>query len=191
MRTSLDVQGEVFAVMLEQWGLSRPLVTAHDMGGATTLRAYLPHGCDFERLVLMDVVAIRPWGSEFFDHLGRTSKRSRRCRCIHRAGVDAYIRGAIVGELGDEDIEALVAPWLTTEGRESFYELRASRRALHTRDRAVVGRDSMSRAHLVGRIRPLDPAQARARTAPPGTANILQGAARHRPPSPNSRRQNS
>ncbi len=41
---------------------------------------------------------------------------------IHRAVVDAYIRGAMVGELDDADVEALVAPWITAEGRESFYE---------------------------------------------------------------------
>ena len=70
-RTSLDVQGEVFAVMLAQWGLDRPKVVAHDFGGASTLRAHLLHGVDFERYVLMNVVAMRPWGSAFFDHVGR------------------------------------------------------------------------------------------------------------------------
>jgi len=37
-RTSLDVQGEIFTEMLGHWGLSRPLVVAHDFGGATTTR---------------------------------------------------------------------------------------------------------------------------------------------------------
>ncbi|CAH2397879.1 hypothetical protein MES4922_190463 [Mesorhizobium ventifaucium] len=64
-RTSLDVQGEVFAEMLAHWDLEQPMVVAHDFGGATTLRAHLLHGCDFERYVLMNVVAMRPWGSEF------------------------------------------------------------------------------------------------------------------------------
>lgn len=121
-RTSLDVQGEVFAVMLDHWGLSRPLVVAHDMGGAATLRAHLLHGADFERYVLMNVVAMRPWGSEFFDHVGRHVEAFTALPThIHRAVVDAYVRGAIVGELDEEDIEALVAPWLTSEGHESFY----------------------------------------------------------------------
>jgi pimeloyl-ACP methyl ester carboxylesterase len=123
MRTSLDVQGEVFAAMLEHWGLSRPRVVAHDMGGATTLRAHLLHGCDFEGYVLMNVVAMRPWGSEFFDHVGRhVDAFTALPTHIHRAVVDAYVRGAIVGDLDETDVEALVAPWLTDEGRESFYE---------------------------------------------------------------------
>src|SRR3546814_5195988 len=70
-RSSLDVQGKVFDEMLARWDLERPMVVAHDMGGATTLRAHVLHGCDFERYVLMNVVAMRPWGPVFFDHVGR------------------------------------------------------------------------------------------------------------------------
>lgn len=123
MRTSLDVQGEVFAAILEHWHLPRPLVVAHDLGGAVTLRAHLLHGCDFERYVLMNVVAVRPWGSEFFDHVGRHVEAFTGLPGhIHRAVVEAYIGGAIVGNLDDGVVEALVAPWLTDEGRVSFYE---------------------------------------------------------------------
>ena len=59
-RTSLDVQGEVFAEMMTHWGLSKPCVVAHDFGGATTLRAHLLHECEFEKYLLMNVVAMRP-----------------------------------------------------------------------------------------------------------------------------------
>lgn len=122
MRTSLDVQGEVFAMMLEHWGLPRPLVVAHDMGGAVTLRAHLLHGREYERYVLMNVVAMRPWGSAFFDHVGRHVEAFTGLPPhIHRAVVDAYVRGAIVNDLED-DVDALVQPWLSDAGRESFYE---------------------------------------------------------------------
>lgn len=121
-RTSLDVQGEVFAEMLVHWGLSRPSVIAHDFGGATTLRAHLLHGCDFDRYVLMNVVAIRPWGSEFFDHVGRhVAAFAGLPPHIHKAVVEAYIQGALVTAVDRRDFEALVAPWLTEEGRASFY----------------------------------------------------------------------
>jgi pimeloyl-ACP methyl ester carboxylesterase len=70
-RTSLDVQGQVFAEMMAHWKLKRPIVMSHDFGGATTLRAHLLYGCEFERYILMNVVAMRPWGSDFFDHVGR------------------------------------------------------------------------------------------------------------------------
>ena len=121
-RTSLDVQGQVFAEMLDHWGLSRPRVVAHDFGGATTLRAHLLHGCDYERYVLMNVVAMRPWGSAFFDHVGRHVEAFQGLPPhIHRALVEAYIKGALVSEVAAEDLENLVAPWLTEEGAASFY----------------------------------------------------------------------
>jgi len=121
-RSSLDVQGEVFTEMLSHWGLDRPLVVAHDMGGATTLRAHLLHGCDFARYVLMNVVAMRPWGSAFFDHVGRHVEAFTGLPPhIHKAVAEAYIRGALVNPLQGDDLEQLVAPWLTEEGRSSFY----------------------------------------------------------------------
>ena len=121
-RTSLDVQGEVFTEMLAHWGLERPKVVAHDMGGATTLRAHLLHGCEFERYVLMNVVAMRPWGSEFFDHVGRhVDAFSGLPPHIHKAVVEAYIQGALVNDIESDDFTNLVAPWLTDEGKDSFY----------------------------------------------------------------------
>lgn len=121
-RTSLDVQGNIFAEMLSHWGLVRPIVVAHDMGGATTLRAHLLHGCEFDRYVLMNVVAMRPWGSEFFDHLGRHVDAFLGLPPhIHRAVVEAYIKGAMVNKITSRDFEKLVEPWLCEDGRQSFY----------------------------------------------------------------------
>lgn len=121
-RTGLDVQGETFAFMLDHWGLDRPNVVAHDFGGATTLRAHLLHGCEYERYVLMNVVAMRPWGSDFFDHVGRhVDAFTGLPPHIHEAVVRAYIRGALISDIAGDDVEALAAPWLTDEGRVSFY----------------------------------------------------------------------
>lgn len=121
-RTSLDVQGRVFAEMLAHWALERPAVVAHDFGGATTLRAHLLHGCEFEAYVLMNVVAMRPWGSAFFDHVGRHVEAFQGLPPhIHKAVVEAYIRGALANAIDPQDFEALVEPWLSDEGRGSFY----------------------------------------------------------------------
>lgn len=120
--TSLDVQGETFAFMLDYWEIERPTVIAHDFGGALTLRAHLLHGVEFERYVLMNVVAMRPWGSDFFDHVGRhVDAFTGLPPHIHEAVVRAYIQGALANELPADDIEALVAPWLIEAGRGSFY----------------------------------------------------------------------
>lgn len=121
-RTALDVQGEVFAEMLDLWELKQPSVIAHDFGGATTLRAHLLHGCEYQQYVLMNVVAMRPWGSEFFDHVGKhVDVFSKLPPHIHAAIVEAYIRGALVSDIESDDFSALAAPWLTEDGRHSFY----------------------------------------------------------------------
>ncbi len=120
--TSLDVQGEVFVEMLSHWELNCPRVLAHDFGGAITLRAHLLHGSDYERYILMNVVAMRPWGSDFFDHVGRhVAAFSGLPPHIHQAVVEAYIKGALVSDLPEEDFRALVAPWLSEDGVSSFY----------------------------------------------------------------------
>lgn len=120
--TGLDVQGVVFAEMMANWNLSQPTVIAHDFGGATTLRAHLLHGCDFDRLILMNIVAMRPWGSAFFDHVGRHVEAFTGLPDhIHEAVVRAYVGGALVNDLMPDDIDGLVSPWLGEAGRGSFY----------------------------------------------------------------------
>ncbi|MEL7214137.1 MAG: alpha/beta hydrolase [Pseudomonadota bacterium] len=121
-RTSLDVQGEVFAELMAHWSLEKPNVLAHDFGGATTLRAHLLHGCNYARYVLMNVVAMRPWGSEFFEHVGRHVAAFQGMPShIHAAVVEAYIKGALAHEIAQSDLEALIQPWLSEKGKDSFY----------------------------------------------------------------------
>ncbi|MEZ5775840.1 MAG: alpha/beta fold hydrolase [Hyphomicrobiaceae bacterium] len=120
-RISLDVQSVVLGEMLDHWGLACPLVVGHDFGGAITLRAHLLAGRDFERLVLLNAVALAPWA-----HLLRTCAHARRGflglpAYIHKAVVEAYIRGALAAPLPPGDFDGLVAPWLTEEGQPAFY----------------------------------------------------------------------
>lgn len=62
----LATQGELFTDLLAEWNIGAPHVVAHDFGGAVSLRALLLHGAHFASLCLVDVVALRPWGSPFF-----------------------------------------------------------------------------------------------------------------------------
>lgn len=120
--TSLDVQAVIFGEMLDHWQLEKPRIIAHDFGGAITLRSTLLHGREFESLVLMNVVAMRPWGSEFFDHVGRHVDAFQGLPPhIHKAVVEAYINSALAVSLPAEDLSALIAPWIDGSGRESFY----------------------------------------------------------------------
>lgn len=119
---SLAVQAEVFSEMLEHWRLDAPMVAAHDFGGTVTLRAHLLHGNEFANLVLMNVVAMRPWGSEFFEHVKtHISAFTGLPQHIHAAVVRAYIDSALVHALPAEDRSQIDAPWLTPAGQKAFW----------------------------------------------------------------------
>src|ERR1700754_1867986 len=61
-----DAQSLALVALLDHWGLKQPHVIAHDFGGAVSLRARLVHGASYSSLMLVDVVAIPPSGSPFF-----------------------------------------------------------------------------------------------------------------------------
>lgn len=63
---SLSAQAALLADLLDHWGLADPHMVAHDYGGAVALRAHLLHHAEYNSLALVDVVALAPWGSEFF-----------------------------------------------------------------------------------------------------------------------------
>lgn len=119
---SLDVQGKIFAELLEHWELDSPAVIAHDFGGAISLRAHLLHAKNFDRLCLMNVVVMAPWGSPFFAHVREHEAAFAGVPpYIHAAILEAYIRGALYSELSDDEMDGLLTPWLSEEGQGAFY----------------------------------------------------------------------
>lgn len=67
---SLRAQARLFTDLLAHWRLDSPAVVGHDFGGAVALRALLLEGATYERLFLLDPVALGPWGTGLF-HLAR------------------------------------------------------------------------------------------------------------------------
>jgi pimeloyl-ACP methyl ester carboxylesterase len=119
---SLRAQGRLFAELLIHWGLTEPSVIAHDVGGAVALRATLLHGARYRRLVLVDPVALRPWGGPFF-RLARDNAAvfERLPGPLHRALVRAYVAEASSPGLADSVLDRLVEPWLGPEGQPAYY----------------------------------------------------------------------
>jgi pimeloyl-ACP methyl ester carboxylesterase len=121
-RVSLDVQGELLADLLGHWGLQSPHVVAHDYGGAVALRAHLLHGRVFGSLALVDVVALAPWGSDFFrlvrDHADVFSALPGP---VHEGALRAYIAGASQVGISPAMMQTLVSPWLGGPGQAAFY----------------------------------------------------------------------
>jgi pimeloyl-ACP methyl ester carboxylesterase len=119
---SLDVQGELFHDLLEHWDLDAPHVIAHDYGGAVALRAHLLHGSPLASLALVDVVALAPWGSDFFRLVREHADVFRAVPpAIHEGIVRAYIAGASRRGLTGEQSDMLAAPWLDEAGQAAFY----------------------------------------------------------------------
>lgn len=119
---SLGVQNQVLAALLDHWGVHEPVAVGHDFGGATVLRAHLlDHRC-FRKIVLIDPVAISPWGSSFFRHVSANeSAFSGLPDYIHEAVVRAYVQTAAFKPLDEATLAGIVRPWTTAEGKAAFY----------------------------------------------------------------------
>jgi pimeloyl-ACP methyl ester carboxylesterase len=119
---SLRIQGKLLARLIELWGLVRPMVVGHDFGGTTVLRSHLLEGIEYAKMVLVDPVAVGPWGSPFFQHVRvHELAFSGVPPYIHTAIVDAYVRGAMHQKAQPEALAGILRPWLTEEGQAAFY----------------------------------------------------------------------
>lgn len=119
---SLRTQGQVFVELLAHWGLVEPSVIAHDIGGAVALRATLLHGARYRRLVLVDPVALRPWGGPFFRLARENAAVFQQLPApIHAALVRAYVAEASSPGLADDVLDRLVEPWLGADGQPAYY----------------------------------------------------------------------
>jgi len=119
---SLGIQNQVLCKLLDHWQLGRPAVVGHDFGGATLLRTHLIDQRDFERIVLIDPVALSPWGSPFFRHVREHEAAFAGVPdYIHEAIVRAYVKTAAFKSLDDSTLDMIVRPWLGRDGKEAFY----------------------------------------------------------------------
>ncbi|GAB98645.1 putative hydrolase [Gordonia namibiensis NBRC 108229] len=132
---SLAVQGDALAALVDSWGLDRPIVIAHDYGGAVSLRAHLLHNTVFRALALVDVVALSPWGSPFFRLVADNADVFAQLpAALHQALVREYVAGAAHRPIRDLDHDALVRPWLGDDGQAAFYRQIEQADERYTRD---------------------------------------------------------
>lgn len=132
---SLGVQNSILAAIIDHWGLDKPVGLGHDYGGATLLRAAVLNKIPFERLVLIDPVAVSPWGSEFLRHVrSHLEAFSGMPEYMHRALIEAYVRTAMFQELPQEVIERTLRPWTDAGGQAAFYRQIAQADDRYTRE---------------------------------------------------------
>ncbi|OEU85782.1 alpha/beta hydrolase [Streptomyces abyssalis] len=124
---SLAAQGRIFAELLGHWeaetaAARQPAVLAHDFGGCVALRAHLLHGARYDRLALVDPVALAPWGSPAYRLLGGHAEVFGQLPpALHEALVREYVSSASAHALHPRVLDALVAPWLGEAGQGAFY----------------------------------------------------------------------
>ncbi|MEP9384649.1 alpha/beta hydrolase [Nocardioides sp. KR10-350] len=178
---SLDVQGELLVALLDHWGLEGPHVVAHDIGGAVALRAHLLHGAEYASLALVDVVALRPWGSDFFRLVQQHADVFERLPgAVHEGVVRAYVAGASAQGLAERDLDVLVAPWLGEEGQPAFYRQIAQADEAHTDEVEPLYPSVRAPVHVVwgeadGWI-PVDRAHRLASMVPGAGLTVVEGA---------------
>jgi pimeloyl-ACP methyl ester carboxylesterase len=119
---SLAVQNRLLAALLKHWQLEKPDVVAHDFGGATALRAALLNGCEYRSLLLIDPVAVAPWGSPFVRHVREHEAAFAGVPAyIHEAMLDAYLQGAVNRPLATDALRVYSLPWTGEAGQAAFY----------------------------------------------------------------------
>jgi pimeloyl-ACP methyl ester carboxylesterase len=119
---SLGIQNQVLDRLLDHWGLEKPAIVGHDFGGTTALRTHLLSRRDFGKIVLIDPVAISPWGSPFFQHVkAHEAAFAGVPDYIHEAIVRAYMKTAAFKPIDGTTLDMTVLPWTQPGGKAAFY----------------------------------------------------------------------
>jgi pimeloyl-ACP methyl ester carboxylesterase len=119
---SLGIQNKLLSILIDFWALNKPIVIGHDFGGTTVLRTHLLNNKQYEKLILIDPVAISPWGSPFFKHVNKHEEAfSGMPDYIHEAIVETYIKTAAYNILNQETIKGIVKAWKGEKSKAAFY----------------------------------------------------------------------
>jgi pimeloyl-ACP methyl ester carboxylesterase len=130
---SLGIQNQVLDQLLDHWQLENPAIIGHDFGGTTVLRTHIINERNFDKIVLIDPVAISPWGSPFFKHVNAHEAAFAGVPdYIHEAIVRAYVKTAAFKPIDDATLNMIVLPWTETDGKAAFYRQIAQANSVFT-----------------------------------------------------------
>lgn len=119
---SLEIQNRLLASLIDHWQLINPFIIGHDFGGTTVLRSHIINKINYKKMVIIDPVALSPWGSPFFSHIEKhESAFAGVPDYIHEAIVTAYIKTAAYKAIDDKTINRIIRPWTGAEGQSAFY----------------------------------------------------------------------
>lgn len=119
---SIAAQTRIHAALLDHWQLERPHVVAHDIGGAVALRTLLLEGRRYASQVLVDPVAVAPWGTGFFQLASaHADTLAELPDPVHEGMVRGYVGWAANRSLPPEVVDRLVEPWTGAIGKAAFH----------------------------------------------------------------------
>jgi pimeloyl-ACP methyl ester carboxylesterase len=132
---SLGIQNRLLDHLLDHWRLDHPSIIGHDFGGTTVLRTHLISGRDFDKIVLIDPVAVAPWGSPFFQHVNAHEAAFAGVPdYIHEAIVRAYVKTAAFKPIDGATLDSIVLPWTGPDGKAAFYRQIAQANPAYTEE---------------------------------------------------------
>jgi pimeloyl-ACP methyl ester carboxylesterase len=119
---SLGIQNKLIDALLNEWQLNSPFVVGHDFGGTTVLRNHILNDRAYEKIIVIDPVALSPWGSPFFKHVRKFEAAFAGVPdYIHEAIVKAYVQTAAYKPIDNKTLHEIVRPWTGAEGKAAFY----------------------------------------------------------------------
>ncbi len=117
-----SVQSDLLEALVGHWALKRPQVVGHDFGGLAALRGHYINGIEYEKLHLVNAVAVLPSGSPFYTHVANYEPAfSGLPDYAHEALFRAYIQAAAHYPLREESIKIYFEPWSNDIGKAGFY----------------------------------------------------------------------
>jgi pimeloyl-ACP methyl ester carboxylesterase len=130
---SITTQSRVLIELLDLWGLERPLIAGHDIGGAIVLRAHLVDGHAFARIALVDAVVFNPWLTPTTQDI-RANLETYQSMPTNRYEevVRAHLRTAVHRPLDDENLAGYMAPWSGPAGQAAYFRKIAQFDETHT-----------------------------------------------------------
>jgi pimeloyl-ACP methyl ester carboxylesterase len=140
---SVAAQGRGLAELIETWGLDKPQVAGHDIGGGIALRAHLLEGVPFERIALLDAVVLTPWGTPSLRHVKENLNAYRTMpNDVFEAYVAARLGQATRRPMEEGIFEAYLSQWRGVAGQTAYLR----------KDEALLERDTAELEPRLGAI---------------------------------------
>jgi pimeloyl-ACP methyl ester carboxylesterase len=119
---SLGAQGEVFAELVDHWGLDEFRVAGHDYGAATVLRGHLCHGVRYRAMAVLNGVVRAPWITPVSRHVRDHVEAFRGLpEHVHRQLLIAHLETAVHRDVDAAELEPYLTPWLGATGQSAYY----------------------------------------------------------------------